>query len=65
MRAAHGLAVVQSMQVAFAQGQFEAGLSRAVETVTAFLVQHFPRSQADAGVTPTGLNELPDAPAVL
>ncbi len=68
--AAHWQAVVQPMQAAFAQGQFESGLSQAVQAVTALLVQYFPRPETGSGQAPepsgNGLvNELPDAPARL
>src|ERR1035437_468579 len=49
--------MVSSMQQAFKEGDFEAGLTQALEQVTAVLVQHFPLGQGEAN-----RNELPDAP---
>ncbi|PUE07243.1 hypothetical protein B9Z51_12810 [Limnohabitans sp. T6-5] len=68
--AAHWQAVVQPMQAAFAQGQFESGLLQAVDAVTALLVQHCPRPETVSSQRPERpghgpANELPDAPAML
>ena len=49
--------MVTSMQQAFKEGDFEAGLTQALEQVTALLVQHFPLGQGEVN-----RNELPDAP---
>jgi len=61
----HWQAVVQSMQAAFVQGQFEAGLLQAVDAVSALLEEYFPlTSEVDSNnddcASPS--NELPDAP---
>ena len=53
-------ALVQSMAADFAQQRFEEGLNRALDAVTALLVQHF--SVAAGAANP---NELPDAPLTL
>jgi TPM domain len=52
-------AMVARMGAAFRKGQFEKGLTQALEEVSALLVQHFPL--ADGEVNP---NELPDDPAL-
>jgi TPM domain len=52
-------AMVSRMGAAFRKGQFEEGLTQALEEVSALLVQHFPL--ADGQVNP---NELPDDPAL-
>jgi uncharacterized membrane protein len=49
--------IAASMTDAFRQGDFEAGLMRAIDAVDALLVRHFARGAGDADV-----NELPDAP---
>ena len=46
-----------SMQSAFQEGDFEAGLLRAVDAVDALLVRHFAALPGDVDI-----NELPDAP---
>ena len=53
-------AVVQSMAADFAQRRFEGGLNRALDAVTALLLQHFALGAGDANP-----NELPDAPLTL
>ena len=53
------LSMVQHMVRAFATGQFEDGLTQALEEVTAPLVQHFPTNPGRPNP-----NELPDQPAV-
>lgn len=50
-------AIVSRMRAAFKQGQFEEGLTHALEEVSALLVQHFPLAPGE--ISP---NELPDAP---
>ena len=55
--AAHWQRVVAAMQGAFQGGQFEAGLSQAVDAVDAVLTQHFALAAGKANP-----NELPDAP---
>lgn len=65
---AHWQAVVQPMQAAFAQGQFEAGLLQAVDAVSALLVEHYPLTRTADGEEPAKpgpRNELPDAPFML
>ncbi|HZY15712.1 MAG TPA: TPM domain-containing protein, partial [Ramlibacter sp.] len=52
-------ALVQQMREAFRAGRYEEGLTRAIDEVTALLVQHFPL----AGDAPNP-NELPDAPLI-
>ena len=47
------------MRGAFQAGQFETGLTQAVDAVDALLLQHF--ALAEGEVNP---NELPDAPDV-
>jgi uncharacterized membrane protein len=49
--------IAASMTDAFRQGDFEAGLLRAIDAVDALLVRHFARGAGDADA-----NELPDAP---
>ncbi|MBE7367052.1 TPM domain-containing protein [Ramlibacter pallidus] len=49
--------VVQHMRDAFRAGQYEQGLLRAVDEVTALLVQHFPAAPGAHNA-----NELPDTP---
>lgn len=52
-------AMVLRMRGAFRQGQFEDGLTAALEEVSALLVQHFPLKPGD-----TNPNELPDTPVL-
>lgn len=52
-------AIVSRMSAAFQRGQFEDGLTHALEEVSALLVQHFPVKAGD--VNP---NELPDSPVL-
>ncbi len=49
--------VVANMGAAFREGNFEDGLTRALEEVSALLVRHFPLKTGDANP-----NELPDSP---
>ena len=49
--------IMATMQSAFPEGRFAAGIEQAVDAVDALLVRHFPL--ADGAVNP---NELPDAP---
>ena len=51
--------VVQHMRDAFRAGDYEQGLVRAVDEVTAHLVKHFPAAPGAANA-----NELPDAPVL-
>lgn len=51
--------MVSGMRNAFQQGQFEDGLTQALEEVSALLVQHYPLA---AGAR--NPNELPDAPVL-
>ena len=51
--------LVQSMSAAFKAGQFELGLTQAVDEVSALLSQHFPLT-----ATQTNRNELPDRPVL-
>ena len=55
--AAQWQSITDSMSSAFKAGQFEAGLTQALEEVSALLVAHFPL--ADGAKRP---NELPNAP---
>ena len=48
-----------TMQAAFQEGRFAAGIEQAIDAVDALLVQHFPL--AGGAVNP---NELPDAPVL-
>jgi len=52
-------ALLASMSGAFKQGQFEEGLTKALEEVSALLVQHFPLAAGEANP-----NELPDQPVL-
>lgn len=52
-------ALTADMAAAFRRGEYEAGLSAAVETVGALLAEHFALSSLAANP-----NELPDAPVV-
>lgn len=52
-------AMVSRMSAAFRRGQFEDGLTQALEEVSALLVQHFPLRAGE--VSP---NELPDSPVL-
>jgi uncharacterized membrane protein len=49
--------IMATMQTAFKEGRFAAGIEQAVDAVDALLVRHFPL--AEGAVNP---NELPDAP---
>lgn len=49
--------LLSSMQQAFRQGDFEGGLTQALDGVSALLVQHFPLAAGQ-----TNPNELPDQP---
>lgn len=51
--------MVQGMSSAFADGDFETGLTQALDQVSALLVQHFP-TQMDQ----PNQNQLPDAPVL-
>lgn len=59
VQAAQWQAIVQRMGRAFHDGQFEAGLTQALEEVSALLVQHFPADEGAANP-----NELPDEPVL-
>jgi uncharacterized membrane protein len=52
-------AMVQRMGAAFAAGDFETGLTQALEEVSAILVLHFPAAQGERLD-----NQLPDAPVL-
>jgi uncharacterized membrane protein len=52
-------ALVASMSSAFKAGQFEAGLTQALDEVSALLVQYFPLKEGEHNP-----NELPDSPVV-
>jgi uncharacterized membrane protein len=52
-------AMVSRMRAAFHQGQFEDGLTHALEEVSALLVKHFPLKAGQRNP-----NELPDSPAL-
>ena len=51
--------LVSEMSAAFQSGDYEGGLTRALEDVSAMLVQHFPLNAGESNP-----NELPDAPVV-
>jgi len=51
--------VADAMQPAFRAGQFEAGVTEAIDAVDAILARHFPRA-----VGQPRINELPDAPVI-
>lgn len=51
--------MISRMRSAFREGQFEEGLTLALEEISAVLVQHFP---LEAGAS--NPNELPDAPLI-
>lgn len=51
--------LIEDMGGAFRRGDYEGGLTNALEEVSAVLVQHFPVEIGD-----TNPNELPDAPVV-
>ena len=51
--------IMATMQAAFQEGRFAAGIEQAVDAVDALLVQHFPL--AEGARNP---NELPDAPVL-
>lgn len=57
-------AMVARMGQAFQAGQFEDGLTQALEEVSAVLVAHFPREEG-APLSGERANELPDAPALI
>jgi uncharacterized membrane protein len=57
-------AMVQRMGQAFSDHRFEDGLTQALEEVSAVLVAHFPRNDAEPGSPDPG-NELPDAPVLV
>jgi uncharacterized membrane protein len=48
----------RAMQAAFREGRFEGGATLGIQSVTNYLVQHFPARSGDA-------NELPDSPVVI
>jgi uncharacterized membrane protein len=50
-------AVCRRLETAFGQGQYEAGVVRALEQISLALVEHFPASGDQS-------NELPDAPLI-
>ncbi len=50
--------IVQAMQQAFRQGDFQRGSLIGIEQITALLTQHFPANADNP-------NELPDAPVIL
>lgn len=52
-------AMVQRMGAAFAAGDFETGLTQALEEVSAMLVQHFPAAEGERLH-----NQLPDTPVL-
>lgn len=52
-------AMANRMRMAFKQGQFEDGLTQALEELSALLIQHFPVDPAQSNA-----NELPDAPVM-
>jgi uncharacterized membrane protein len=52
-------AIVRHMSEAFRQGRFEDGLTKALEEVSALLVEHFPLGPGAADA-----NELPDRPVL-
>ena len=56
---AHWQALTRRMSAAFAQAQFEVGLTQALQEVSEVMVAHFPRT-----VGADQPNELPDAPLV-
>ena len=51
--------IMATMQAAFQEGRFAAGIEQAIDAVDALLVQHFPL--AEGAINP---NELPDAPVL-
>ena len=51
--------IMATMQAAFREGRFAAGIGQAIDAVDALLVQHFPLA---AGAR--NPNELPDAPVL-
>jgi uncharacterized membrane protein len=55
----HWQRIVAGMREDFRAGRFEVGVMRAIDTVEALLVQHFPLAPGQANP-----NELPDAPLV-
>ena len=52
--------IVEMLAQHLKEGRFEAGLTVAIEEISALLAQHFPRSADDAHA-----NELPDAPHII
>ncbi len=54
--------IAAQMQEPFRDGDFAAGIDRAIDAVDTLLVQHFARPAGEAGAT--SLNELPDAPDI-
>ncbi|MGK2940337.1 MAG: TPM domain-containing protein [Immundisolibacter sp.] len=52
-------AICHAMESAFRQGDYKTGVIQGIETVSGYLVKHFP------GVGNVGEYELPDAPLVL
>jgi uncharacterized membrane protein len=51
-------ALCHQIEMAFAQGQFEAGVMNCIEAVSSKLIEYFPHRREDE-------NELPDAPVVI
>jgi uncharacterized membrane protein len=58
--AAQWQAISTEMAAAFRQGEFEAGLHRAIDAVDALLARHFPLAGGQANP-----NELPDTPTLI
>ncbi|KIZ47415.1 MULTISPECIES: TPM domain-containing protein [Rhodopseudomonas] len=50
--------ICKAMEAEFRQGNFEAGVLKGIDAITAHLARHFPGDDSDA-------NELPDAPVVV
>jgi hypothetical protein len=61
---ADGQAMAQRMGQAFGEHRFEDGITQALEEVSAVLVAHFPRDDADLRLGAQG-NELPDVPVLV
>ena len=51
--------IMATMQAAFQEGRFAAGIEQAVDAVDAMLVRHFPLAEGERNP-----NELPDAPVL-
>lgn len=60
----HWTTVLAGSCADFRDGNYEAGLIRAIDAVTRALVTHFPTSTGEAAAEPAPANQLPDRPVL-